>query len=456
MWKYCLFIVIGALLDLHIKDTQSAILAEEFLMLGRDESIAMEASHSRTRDLGGKTNKFLSYLDNSTTGEGGLQRVIDFTGFLQLYANRVGLNAKPRMAGKEFDLAVTVLNENIWTPNWHGAWIETSADTMQLVARSASGYFSENRDKPGRQPSSSKPAAAGAGVGSTTQKFSTDALASQWVELEDVVEVLLLSGINATDSVLAAAIKAMRVFLPGLAEKRFSFQEILMLVKYLHESHDLTLRGELDSRPRAAESATASIRNAFASAPEDDNTKFGKMMGTSTQKMEGKKSEQLQSTKHHQPTSKSKWRLPTHETAEALTRGEINNEFRKLDVMGEGRLTYLTLKTALEIRDIVIDDDALRRWIREYDIGNKGYVDFSDYEMIFRDAAASNKKLSSSSAAYMSAGMGTGPRRSESPALGASVTFAGGDRTGGRGLAGQSQAFEGTKTGGDFQAQMKR
>jgi hypothetical protein len=94
---------------------------------------------------------------------------------------------------------------------------------------------------------------------------------------------------------------------------------------------------------------------------------------------------------------KSSWKLPTNRTALPLGKTEIATEFRRLDLMGEGRLTYLSLKTALELREVAVSDHDIRNWIREYDLGSKGYVDLSDYEHIYREAGTLNAKINEAS-----------------------------------------------------------
>lgn len=89
-------------------------------------------------------------------------------------------------------------------------------------------------------------------------------------------------------------------------------------------------------------------------------------------------------------TSSTQWKLPVRNSPlvrqSPLSREEIAKEFRRLDILGEGRLTFLHLKTALDLRGIEEEDSGIRRWLRENDIGEKGYVDFSDYEQIYRDS----------------------------------------------------------------------
>ena len=36
---------------------------------------------------------------------------------------------------------------------------------------------------------------------------------------------------------------------------------------------------------------------------------------------------------------------------------------------------------------MAVDDSAVRRWLKESDRGNKGFVDFSDYEAIYQEAS---------------------------------------------------------------------
>jgi hypothetical protein len=56
-------------------------------------------------------------------------------------------------------------------------------------------------------------------------------------------------------------------------------------------------------------------------------------------------------------------------------------------------LTFLTLKSALEVRDIHVDDGEIRKWLKDNDAGNKGYVDLDDFlrATIFFPPRPSNK-----------------------------------------------------------------
>jgi Ca2+-binding EF-hand superfamily protein len=70
-------------------------------------------------------------------------------------------------------------------------------------------------------------------------------------------------------------------------------------------------------------------------------------------------------------------------TAKGVNPKRVAEEFRRLDITGDGRLTYMNLKTALGLREVAVDDVTVKRWMRENDRGGKGYVDFSDYQAIY-------------------------------------------------------------------------
>lgn len=85
--------------------------------------------------------------------------------------------------------------------------------------------------------------------------------------------------------------------------------------------------------------------------------------------------------------------LPTRDyylTHPLPSKEEIHRQFRRLDLFGEGRLTYLNLKSALELiqeetsfRGEEVDDLAIRAWLRDNDGNSKGFVDFKDFVAIY-------------------------------------------------------------------------
>lgn len=79
------------------------------------------------------------------------------------------------------------------------------------------------------------------------------------------------------------------------------------------------------------------------------------------------------------------WKLPrpNHATLKQLSKEEVTEEFRGLDLAGDGKLKFLQLRSALEIQDISVSDEDLRRWLRETDRQGKGYVGLEDYLSIY-------------------------------------------------------------------------
>ena len=92
------------------------------------------------------------------------------------------------------------------------------------MARSAESYATEVTSD-GSTVYKSIAHHSGIAAGSTSiPDIHPDALHSVWIQLEDAVDVLRLSGLSATDTSLGASVKSMRVFLPGHADQRLSFQ----------------------------------------------------------------------------------------------------------------------------------------------------------------------------------------------------------------------------------------
>lgn len=81
------------------------------------------------------------------------------------------------------------------------------------------------------------------------------------------------------------------------------------------------------------------------------------------------------------------------------TQAEIAKEFSLLDIEGDGKLTFLRVKSALELmlggndryidgnfRGTDHDDVLIRSWLRENDPDVKGYVDWDDFLAIYTRA----------------------------------------------------------------------
>lgn len=84
-------------------------------------------------------------------------------------------------------------------------------------------------------------------------------------------------------------------------------------------------------------------------------------------------------------THSSTWKLPFKGRASYISKAAIREEFRRLDILSEQRLTFLNLKSALELREVRETDQTVRNWFREYDRGSKGYIDYNDYAAIYEE-----------------------------------------------------------------------
>lgn len=76
------------------------------------------------------------------------------------------------------------------------------------------------------------------------------------------------------------------------------------------------------------------------------------------------------------------WRLPTISNFEAKSESRIRTEFELLNITKEDKLTFQSVRVALDLANIVTSDEEIHSWLRETDIACKGYVDFSDYRRV--------------------------------------------------------------------------
>lgn len=184
-----------------------------------------------------------------------------------------------------------------------------------------------------------------------------------WVVRDEIVEVLLLAGTPASEESVGMAIEQLRNFLPGIISGKFCLQELLAINEY-HETHRDTVN-EVAKKP---------AENPLASSTE---------FTANEQRL--------------QKVTRSTWRLPFKNKVTPISRAAIKEEFRRLDLKGEGRLTMMYLRSALELREVHETDQVVRDWFRENDKGEKGYIDFKDYEAIYESVMDhAPKKLSKS------------------------------------------------------------
>ena len=79
-----------------------------------------------------------------------------------------------------------------------------------------------------------------------------------------------------------------------------------------------------------------------------------------------------------------KWELPRYSApTKMLEKEQVISEFRDLDLAGDGKLKFLGLRGALELKDVTLSDEALRSWLRESDRHGKGFVDLNDYLALY-------------------------------------------------------------------------
>lgn len=188
-----------------------------------------------------------------------------------------------------------------------------------------------------------------------------------WVVRGEIAEVLLLAGTAASEESVRTAIEQLRNFLPGIISGKFCLQEILAINEY-HETH----RDSID---------------VVATKPAEN------LLATST--------EFTANEQRLQQMTRSTWRLPFKNTVTPISRAAIKEEFRRLDLKGEGRLTMMYLRSALELREVRESEQVIREWFRENDKGEKGYIDFKDYEAIYESVMDhAPKKLSSKSLTF--------------------------------------------------------
>lgn len=187
-----------------------------------------------------------------------------------------------------------------------------------------------------------------------------------WVKGDDIVDILLIAGTSASEETVDSAIQQLRNFLPGIISGKFCLQEVLAI----NEFHEVRGGGGPASSARAV--AKKPIANPLTSSVE--------FKANETRR---------------QRISHSTWKLPFRETAQPISRAAIKEEFRRLDIVGEGRLTVLNLRSALQLREVQETEQNIRDWFKAHDRAEKGYIDFRDYEAIYEGKGSSGSaKLS--------------------------------------------------------------
>lgn len=200
-----------------------------------------------------------------------------------------------------------------------------------------------------------------------------------WIKGDDVVDALMLSGTPASDQSVDVAIQQLRNFLPGIISGKFCLQELLAINEF-HEN--------LPVVQSLSEKSTTAINTNTTTVRKSDNTVSTRSPSTAANPLASSAEFKASDTRQSQQLPRSSWRLPFRGKTAPISKAAIKEEFRRLDILGEGRLTMLNLRSALELREVRESSDTVRDWFRENDHGGKGYISYSDYESIYNDSSS--------------------------------------------------------------------
>ena len=321
--------------------------------------------------------------------------LMDWPTFLMHYVAVCGLTAPSTTAGGAFDLPRSTkasVGESIWVPTATGMWCEVLPSVCEQIVQAGEHCFVPAETvRPPVMDASSLGLRDSRGnhrdLPPKTTKYS-----GLWVKHDDIAEVLMIMGLPASDDSVARAIRALKPLLPGVTSEVYSFQELVLIHRY-HLDRPVTGRGSehehlsVDKARKGGKGDVTSQnvdnqRKKLAESMEEDRGIDGMGQGWELPFRSTIRS-LIAAAASLPPWAASKTTITATDPA------KVASEFDRLDLNGEGRLTYMYLKTALEIRRVIVDDVTVKRWMKENDRGNKGYVDFSDYQAIYTDAFAS-------------------------------------------------------------------
>jgi Ca2+-binding EF-hand superfamily protein len=253
---------------------------------------------------------------------------LDFRAFLQLYIPYTGLAQQDVDAAQEQQQEQT----SWWIPTVDGTWCAVDLDLVDKIRRAASPF---------NQITSSRHAVSQASIFLLP---SDDRSGDIRVKADDILDILMLAGYPIQSEDLETAFQVFQSFFSNQVGDRYSLQDLVMIEHYLEVS--------VKQQQALHEKSTRRI-----------------MLST--------------------------WKLPYIQELNNSGSGskhkaveELRNEFRRLDLLGEGRLTFLTLKAALELAEVQESEERIRDWLRCYDRGKKGYIDLTDYLAIYASAVS--------------------------------------------------------------------
>jgi hypothetical protein len=140
---------------------------------------------------------------------------LDFAGFLEFYASLCGLTTAPvfQREAKQGELPP-------WVPGSDGLWIEVSGATAQRLRRAAEPYSVSAAAANERTPGSVfllPPAMR-------VLDNADEEAGNVWIKEADLLDVLMLAGIPASEASVHSAIQQLRNFLPGILTGKFCLQ----------------------------------------------------------------------------------------------------------------------------------------------------------------------------------------------------------------------------------------
>jgi Ca2+-binding EF-hand superfamily protein len=234
-----------------------------------------------------------------------------------------------------------------------------------------------------------------------------------WVSTDEISDILLLSGISASEETVEIAIKEMRHFLPGISTGKVSFHELLVMYFFHVENpsrqadnvvgNTYKLLGKAPSSSAAARkrdideehydethtsllsAMNANGKTTSKKTHDNDNVSDNANATASSSRVyfsSSKAAAAVDTTKQHEHRLKvpSRQNNSSSGAVKAASGWHPTEElFRSLDILKENKLSFLSLKTALELRDEAYDDRAIMSWIQVHDRSGKGYMDLNDF-----------------------------------------------------------------------------
>jgi Ca2+-binding EF-hand superfamily protein len=362
--------------------------AESALLDSRTATSLLLDLGVRGEALGRATQAMESMSESAGPGE----TLLDFPTFLQHYAHVTGLGFSGGAQGsssgggndKEGRAAL------LWVPTATGMWAEADYASVSELMKAAVPY------------STTHPAGESGSPSQLEQEIShhlANMGSDLWVRSDDVTDILLLSGLNQSETVVGETTRVLRALLMGMSTGKMCFQEVLavyMAVKDVSSGGGGGMAAG-GGTTTADGDATRATRGAFSKSarPQHDAEKFKDPLAGGRDESIGSRvtmqdfaprTSDTVGGEREEDAAAAGWRLPFRSTTSQVPRSRISTEFRRLDILGEGRLNFLSLKSALELREVDESDSSIRQWLKESDRGDKGYVTFEDYEAIYEEA----------------------------------------------------------------------